>query len=76
MSLAVGREERRVKSDVKVNNDHFVAAFDLSAVSNIASYRHEFAAIRRRISSREESNANDKDRADIIARVRLLRGVY
>jgi hypothetical protein len=46
------------------------------AVGREASYRHEFAAIRRRISSREESNADDEDRADIIARVRLLRGVY
>jgi len=38
--------------------NHFIAAFDLSAVSDIAPSRHEFAGIRRRISCREGSNAN------------------
>ena len=43
--MAVGREKRRVKSDVEVNNDHFIAAFDLSADGAIAPSRHGFAAI-------------------------------
>jgi len=38
--MAIGREKRRVKSDVEVNSDHFIAAFNLSEVSNIAPPRH------------------------------------
>jgi hypothetical protein len=74
--LEPGGEERteRMNSGVAVNSNHFIAAFDLSAIVNVASPRHEFAAIRRRISSLEGLNANDENRADIIARVRLLRG--
>jgi hypothetical protein len=52
MSLAVGREKRLLKSDLGVNNDHFIAAFDLSAVGKIAPTRHGIAVIRRRIRRR------------------------
>jgi hypothetical protein len=66
-----------VTSDVEASGLHyFIATFDSSVVSDIAPSRQR--QVRHRSASllvAELPNANGEYRADIIARVRLLRGL-